>query len=213
MVMTRRRAVLIISCCLAIAAAAGSVLWWNLRDDEPESQSKQTVGDHRISLNQEPEDTGGLSVSQGGASDLGQLGSLGQDSSGAGDADGAGTYDFTKYEKYRNDKSALFGDIKKGAGAALTLGKKATVLYKGWLTNGALIDQSPTSAKGEPQSYTFTMGNHEVIPGWEQGLYGMKAGGVRLVIVPPAAGYGSEGKGAVPPNAVLVFEVRLTKVQ
>ncbi|HEX5743930.1 MAG TPA: FKBP-type peptidyl-prolyl cis-trans isomerase [Candidatus Saccharimonadales bacterium] len=209
--MTRRRLIVVVAVCLVVVAA-GVGLWWQGRGAEPEPNGKQTVGDHTISLNQQPpEDTGGLSVSSGSASDLGQLGGQSQNTdSGSGGADKP---DFARYDKYKNSKSALFGDIKKGTGAALIAGKKGTVLYKGWLTNGTLVDQSPISPGGEPQPYTFTMGAHEVILGWEEAMYGMKEGGTRLLIIPPAVGYGSEGKGLVPPNAVLVFEARLTKVR
>jgi hypothetical protein len=214
--MTRRRIIYVTIVVVAIVAVAAGLWWHGHGSRKPKAQGEQTVGDHTISLNQEPaENTGGLSVSGGGASDLGQLSSP-QDSDGSGGSSGSGdsgTYDFTKYDKYKSKKHALFGDITEGSGAKLTQGKKATVYYRGWLTNGALVDQSPKSNDGKLQPFTFTMGSHEVIPGWEEGLYGMKAGGVRLVVVPPAAGYGSEGKGAVPPNAVLVFEIQLAKVQ
>jgi hypothetical protein len=214
--MTRRSIIFVVTGAVVAAGALGGGLWWHAgKDDKPVSRGKQTVGDHTISLNQPPpEDTGGLSVSQGGASDLGQLSSPGQgQDQGTSGGSGSEKVDFTKYDKYKNNKDALFGDITKGTGAALTVGKKATVTYRGWLTNGALIDQSPVSNDGKLQPFMFTMGTHEVIAGWEQGLFGMKAGGVRLIIVPPAAGYGSQGKGSVPPNAVLVFEIRLIKVQ
>ncbi len=210
--MSARKVVYVIISAVVIASVLGGLWWQGHGNDKPKAKGKQTVGDHTISLNQEPpEDTGGLSVSSGGASDLGQLGGQAQNSdSGNGNA---GTPDYSQYDKYKNNKSALFGDIKKGTGAALTVGKKGAVIYKGWLTNGTLVDQSPTSASGEPQPYTFTMGAHAVILGWEEAMYGMKAGGQRLLIVPPAVGYGSEGKGLVPPNAVLVFEVQLTSVK
>lgn len=212
--MTARRVVYLIAGVVMIAGTLGGMWWHGRSNGRPTEKGKQTVGDHTISLNQEPaEDTGGLSVSSGGASDLGQLGSQSQGSANSGDSSSADTQDFSRYDKYKNDKKALFGDIKQGTGAALTSGRKGSVVYRGWLTNGTLVDQSPASSGGEPQPYTFTMGAHEVILGWEEAMYGMKAGGQRLLIVPPAVGYGSEGKGLVPPNAVLVFEVRLTSVK
>jgi FKBP-type peptidyl-prolyl cis-trans isomerase len=155
-----------------------------------------------------------------GASDLGQLGVGGNQSQNSGGSSSSSSSSgdvnpstFTQYDKYKNNKDALFGDIKAGSGAQLTTGKKGTVYYKGWLTNGTLVDQSPVSASSQPQPYTFTLGAHEVIPGWEEAIYGMKAGGKRLLIIPPAVGYGSQGKGLVPPNAVLIFEVQLLSVQ
>lgn len=120
---------------------------------------------------------------------------------------------FKDYEKYKDGTGALFGDAQKGDGAELTDGKKAAVYYKGWLTNGTLFDQSRAGSDGKLQPFVFTMGAHQVIPGWEQALAGMKVGGVRLVIVPPSVGYGASGQGSIPPNAVLVFQVQLAAVQ
>ncbi len=203
---------------MVIAGTIGG-FWWHGHSDKRKVLGKQTTGDHTIPLNQPSSgDSGGLSVSSGGASDLGQLGNnqsqgAAGGNSSSGGSGGVDTSTFVQYDKYKNNKDALFGDIKPGDGTALMPGHKATVYYKGWLTNGALIDKSPVSAGGQPQPYTFTMGAHEVIPGWEEAMYGMKARGTRLLIIPPPVGYGSQGKGAVPPNAVLVFEVQLISVQ
>ena len=186
----------------------GAGLWWHSRNKQSDA-AKQTVSQ------QADQTSSGLSVSTGSASSLGQLsGDQSKNGSNASsDNKGPDTSSFAQYDKYKDSKDALFGEIQKGTGADLTAGKKASVVYKGWLTNGALIDQSPVAANGQPQPFSFTMGSHEVIPGWEEGMYGMKAGGTRLIIIPPAVGYGAQGKGAVPPNAVLVFQVQLLSVQ
>ncbi len=120
---------------------------------------------------------------------------------------------FQQYVKYKDDKSALLGEAQAGTGATLEAGKKAIVYYRGWLTNGTLFDQSRADANGQLQSFSFTVGAHQVIAGWEQGLVGMKVGGVRLLIVPPAVGYGASSQGSIPPNSVLVFQVQLVDVQ
>jgi FKBP-type peptidyl-prolyl cis-trans isomerase FkpA len=120
---------------------------------------------------------------------------------------------FKQYDKYKDSKDALFGDVEKGTGAELGANMKAGVYYKGWLTDGTLFDQSKTDEKGQKQPFVFTEGAHQVIPGWEQGVAGMKVGGTRLIIVPPAAGYGTQGQGTIPPNAVMIFEVQLVAVQ
>jgi FKBP-type peptidyl-prolyl cis-trans isomerase len=120
---------------------------------------------------------------------------------------------FQQYDKYKDDKAALLGDAQAGTGATLEAGKKAVVYYRGWLTNGSLFDQSRADASGHMQSFSFTVGAHQVIAGWEQGLVGMKVGGVRLLIVPPSVGYGGSGQGSIPPNSVLVFQVQLVDVQ
>ena len=214
--MSRGHKITYITAGIIIIAVVLGGLWWHGRGgdtDKPVTTGRQTVGDHTISLGQEPsEDAGGLSVSSGTASNLGQLEGQSRDLSGSGSSS-TGASDFARYDKYKNNKSALFGDINQGTGTKLTEGRKASVLYKGWLTDGTVVDQSPTNSSGTPRPFTFTMGAHEVIPGWEQAMYGMRAGGTRLLIVPPAVGYGSEGKGVVPPDAVLVFEVRLTSVR
>lgn len=204
-----------------VVLAAGFFVWHGRGHKQQLSSAKQTVGNHTISLNQDaaPDNTGGLSVS-GQASSLGQLGgnngSSGQNQSSGSNSSASGDVDpsaFAQYDKYQNSKDALFGEIQQGSGAQLAPGQKASINYKVWLTNGALVDHSPVSSSGQPQPFSFTLGAHQVIPGLEEGVAGMKAGGKRLVIVPPAVGYGSQGQGSVPPNAVLVFEVQLVSAQ
>jgi len=120
---------------------------------------------------------------------------------------------FAQYDKYKNDNTASFADALVGQGAVLEGSKKAAVYYRGWLTNGTVFDESRAGADGKMTPFIFTMGAREVIPGWEQALAGMKVGGVRLVIVPPAAGYGAQQQNGIPPNSVLVFQVQLAEVQ
>ncbi len=103
--------------------------------------------------------------------------------------------------------------MQVGTGTEFGTNMKGAVLYKGWLTNGQMFDMSRTDDKGQLQPFIFTMGENTVIPGWEQGLAGMKVGGTRLLIVPPAAGYGPSGKDPIPGNSVLVFVVQLLEVR
>ncbi len=114
---------------------------------------------------------------------------------------------FSQYDQYKDNTQSLFGDITVGTGLEATIGKKLIVKYKGWLTDGRLFDQTTDKA------LAFTIGNHEVISGWEEGLLGMKAGGTRRVIVPPSVGYGAQGKSPIPPNAVMVFDIQLISVE
>jgi FKBP-type peptidyl-prolyl cis-trans isomerase len=101
-------------------------------------------------------------------------------------------------------------DKKVGTGAEAVDGSVATVHYTGWLTNGTKFDSSKD--RGTP--FNFTIGKHEVIPGWEEGVKGMKVGGVRELVIPPHLGYGSRGAGnVIPPNAVLKFEIELLNVR
>ena len=125
-----------------------------------------------------------------------------------------GPESFGQYEKYKDEKNALFSDLQVGNGAELTAGKQAAVLYKVWLTNGKLVDQSSTDkASGKLQALSFKLGDHSLIPGWEQAIYGMKVNGMRRMIIPSSVGYGATGKDPVPPNAMLIIDVQLLQVE
>lgn len=120
---------------------------------------------------------------------------------------------FSQYDKYKTAQSASYVDLQKGTGAAVTGGSQVAVVYRGWLTNGALFDESKAGSDGKLQAFGFTSGQHQVIPGWESGLEGAKEGGVRLLVIPPALGYGATGQGPIPGNAVLVFQVQIVQVK
>lgn len=100
-------------------------------------------------------------------------------------------------------------DLKAGTGAEATNGKKLSVHYTGWLQNGTKFDSSRD--RGEP--FPLTLGQGSVIPGWEEGLTGMKVGGQRQLIIPPDLAYGAAGQGPIPPSATLIFEVELLDAQ
>ena len=102
-----------------------------------------------------------------------------------------------------------YEDVKVGTGDTAEAGKAVTVHYTGWLTNGTKFD----SSKDRGQPFDFPLGGGRVIRGWDEGVQGMKVGGVRKLTIPPELGYGARGAGGViPPNATLVFEVELLKV-
>jgi FKBP-type peptidyl-prolyl cis-trans isomerase len=95
-------------------------------------------------------------------------------------------------------------DLKPGTGAEAVPGKRVTVHYAGWLTNGTKFDAS---------TFTFLLGGGEVIAGWDKGIVGMKVGGQRKLIIPPKLAYGRGGSpGVIPPDATLMFEVELLAV-
>ncbi|HKB05311.1 MAG TPA: FKBP-type peptidyl-prolyl cis-trans isomerase [Gemmataceae bacterium] len=101
-------------------------------------------------------------------------------------------------------------DLKVGDGTEAKEGSKVTVHYTGTLESGKKFDSSLD--RGKPFG-PITLGKREVIKGWEEGLQGMKVGGKRKLIIPPSLGYGERGAGdVIPPNATLVFEVELLKV-
>jgi FKBP-type peptidyl-prolyl cis-trans isomerase len=100
-------------------------------------------------------------------------------------------------------------DSKIGTGAEAIAGKSVSVHYTGWLTDGTKFD----SSKDRNQPFSFQLGGGQVIKGWDQGVVGMKVGGVRKLTIPASLGYGDRGAGGViPPNATLVFEVELLGV-
>ena len=106
-------------------------------------------------------------------------------------------------------------DLRAGTGAAATTGSRVTVNYTGWLYDPAQAEskgrQFDSSVGRTP--FSFTLGAGQVIRGWDQGVVGMRIGGLRRLVIPPELGYGSSGSGStIPPNATLVFDVELLSV-
>ena len=115
-----------------------------------------------------------------------------------------------KEKKVTRPDGLVIEELKVGTGAEAKKGQTVTVHYTGWLTNGTKFDSSVD--RNEP--FVFHLGAGEVIKGWDEGVQGMKVGGKRKLTIPPAMGYGARGAGGViPPNATLVFDVELLKVQ
>lgn len=102
---------------------------------------------------------------------------------------------------------------KIGTGDVAKPGQSVTVNYTGWLyVNGAKGDKFDSSYDRN-QPFTFTLGAGQVIAGWDQGVAGMKVGGKRTLIIPPALGYGAQAAGQIPPESTLIFDVELLGVQ
>ena len=107
-----------------------------------------------------------------------------------------------------------YTDTKIGDGATAKAGNKVSVNYTGWLYENGAKGKKFDSSLDRNQPFQFTLGAHQVIPGWDEGVAGMKVGGTRTLIIPPALGYGARGAGgAIPPNATLIFDVDLLQVQ
>src|SRR5882757_480455 len=114
-------------------------------------------------------------------------------------------------EGVKTPSGLIYWDIRVGNGEFAKEGKHVRVHYTGWLTTGKKFDSSVDAGK----PFDFTIGNGEVIKGWEEGVAGMRVGGKRQLRIPPALGYGAEGTpgGPIPPNANLIFDVQLLQVQ
>ncbi len=100
-------------------------------------------------------------------------------------------------------------DLITGTGPAVAAGDTVTVQYVGvaWST-GKQFDASWNDGSGQPVTFPLS----GVIPGWTQGLVGMKVGGRRELVIPPSLAYGASGKGPVGPNETLIFIVDLYKI-
>jgi FKBP-type peptidyl-prolyl cis-trans isomerase FkpA len=105
-----------------------------------------------------------------------------------------------------SDTGLKYEDLVTGDGDAARAGQNVSVHYTGWLTDGAKFD----SSRDRNDPFQFKLGAGRVIRGWDEGVQGMKVGGVRKLTIPPQLAYGTGGAGGViPPNATLVFEVEL----
>lgn len=99
--------------------------------------------------------------------------------------------------------------LAEGEGeATAATGDTVAMHYSGWLEDGTLFDSS--LQRGEP--FTFTIGQGSVIAGWDEGIVGMKVGEKRQFRIPGELAYGEAGRGAIPPNATLIFDVELVEI-
>jgi FKBP-type peptidyl-prolyl cis-trans isomerase FkpA len=106
-------------------------------------------------------------------------------------------------------------DLRVGTGAEAISGSVMTVSYTGWLYDISKTDKKgvvfDTTVGKDP--LTFTLGIGAVVRGWEEGLVGMKVGGVRRLILPPSFAYGSARYSTIPPNSTLIFDIELLSIE
>ena len=106
-------------------------------------------------------------------------------------------------------------DLRFGTGATAANGNTLSVNYTGWLYDSSKPDlkglQFDTSVG--VTAFSFSLGTGQVIAGWDQGVAGMRVGGLRRLVVPPSLGYGATRSGPIPANSTLVFDIELLSVQ
>lgn len=109
---------------------------------------------------------------------------------------------------FTTESQLQYIDFAPGDGVTPNNGQRVTVHYTGTFTNGEVFDSS--LQRGVP--FTFTLGVGEVIRGWDEGIATMSVGSRRRLIIPPDLAYGETGRGSIPPNATLIFDVELLSI-
>jgi peptidylprolyl isomerase len=107
-----------------------------------------------------------------------------------------------------------YTDTTVGTGATTSAGHKVVVNYTGWLWQDGRKGNKFDSSLDRGEPFSFVLGAGQVIRGWDEGVAGMRVGGKRTLIIPPDLAYGQSGAGGViPPNATLIFDVELLRVE
>lgn len=108
----------------------------------------------------------------------------------------------------RTSSGLYIEDIREGSGFTAQRTSLVSLRYVGYLPDGTIFD-----ATGDGVPFQFRLGQSEVIKGWNEGIRGMRRGGIRRLVVRPSLGYGSRSVGKIPPNTTLVFDVQLVDVR
>ena len=107
-------------------------------------------------------------------------------------------------------RGARYQDLKPGSGASAAPGDLATMHFIGWLDDRGSKGKELYNSRRDGKPVTFVIGTDRVMPGWSEGVTGMKPGGRRLVLLPPALGYGARAvDDVIPANASLMFMIEL----
>jgi FKBP-type peptidyl-prolyl cis-trans isomerase len=115
--------------------------------------------------------------------------------------------DFTKLT--RRASGLYVQDMEVGSGAEASSGQTLRLLYEAWLPSGFRFDFATDPA--DPLEVQIGVG--DVIDGWDEGVPGMRVGGMRRLVIPPHLGYGSRAFGPIPGNSTLIFDIRLLSIQ
>lgn len=107
----------------------------------------------------------------------------------------------------RTVSGLYYQDVVLGDGNEVEAGDSISVDYVGWFTNGNQFD---TSFGRGP--FLFKVGLGRVIPGWDEGVPGVRVGGTRKLVIPYPLGYGERGSGSIPPYSILVFDVTVRSI-
>lgn len=199
--------------CLALLSVIGVVIYKEMNKEKPTASNSTKVATSSSPKPTNQKDSVTLGESTTGSSSSIPLGQQSQQQTSSNNPEILEPEEFGQYDSYVTSDKYLRLDLKSGTGAEAVAGKKVAVFYKGWLTNGEVFDQSRPNEAGELQPFVFTPGAGEVIVGWDQGILGMKVGGTRRLVLPPAAAYGEAGQGAIPANSVLIFDIQLLEVE
>ncbi|MHB8571686.1 MAG: FKBP-type peptidyl-prolyl cis-trans isomerase [Candidatus Dormibacteria bacterium] len=122
---------------------------------------------------------------------------------------GQDTFDASDTGATVNQSGLKYIDVKAGTGAKVKIGDQLQMQYTGWLTDGTQFDSSRQAGR---TPFSVTIGQGQVIKGWDEGILGMQVCGQRKLIIPPALGYGASGQGSIPANATLIFMVELVSL-
>ena len=106
-------------------------------------------------------------------------------------------------------------DLTVGNGETVAKGDRIKVWYTGWIYVKSAPGNKGQSfdSNRDRELFRYIVGTGHVIEGWDQGVPGMKVGGIRRLIIPPELAYGSQGQGPIPPDASLIFEIEVVEVE
>ncbi len=227
--MTKQTIFLSLGTVVLVAGAVGFAFWVHRGDDSSETRVTKNQTSSSAALSNDPSSlsvadtpllgnnsSAGGSRSSGGTNSLNVLGSSNTTASSTPSSNSGGLpgpESFGQYEEHVGGTSALFADVVEGDGLIAEIGDTVSMVYAGFFTNGELFDRSHLNEENQIVPFTFKLGSGQVIAGWDQSIIGMKEGGKRRLVIPPAVGYGEAGRENIPPNSVLIFDVELVLVQ